>query len=91
MTRKISEEHKEKIKHFNKPVEDLINELSDEELLNIGVVVCSSDFAVAHYNHRWHPKFYHKKEELAHAVRRAWVIGAFNHRERIVDMIEEAQ
>lgn len=84
----LSDKYKEKLKAFGKPVEEVINDLPEEVLLKIGKRVCSTDYAVAHYNDDWHPKFYQNKETLQKAIRRCYTIGAFNHKEQIIDIIE---
>lgn len=85
---KLSEEYKEKLHNLGKPVEEVINELPVKTLLRIGKRVCSTDYAVRFYNNKNHPQFYHNKEHLQQAIRRAWAVGAFEHREQILDILE---
>ncbi len=68
--------------------EEFLGSLSDEVLLEIGRRVASTDFAVRFYNNPKHPKFHQNSRELVRAVRRAWAVGAFDHREQILDAIK---
>lgn len=58
-------------------------------LLKIGRATCSTDFAVRYYYNPRHKKFYKQKDKLKKAIRRIWAIGAFNHRKRIIDILEK--
>ena len=84
---KLSEEYKEKLHNLGKPIEELINDLPVRTLLKIGKRVCSTDYAVRFYYNKQHPKFHLNKKALQHAVRRAWAVGAFNHKKQILDIL----
>ena len=86
---KLSEEYKEKLHNLGKPIEELIDELPVRTLLKIGKRVCSTDYAVRFYYNKQHPKFHLNKEALKHAIRRAWAVGAFNHQEQVIDILED--
>ena len=57
-------------------------------LLPIAKVVCGSDYSVRYYNNKNHPIFYHNDEGVRKALRRCLSIGAFNHRETIIRMLD---
>jgi len=86
---KRSEEYMEMLRGLDKPIEQVINELPVKTLLRIGKRVCSTDFAVRFYRNKRHPSFHLNKEALRHAIRRAWAQGAFNHREQILDILDD--
>ena len=86
---KLSDEYKEKVRLLGKPVEAVISDLPVKTLLKIGKRVCSTDYAVRFYYNKQHPKFHLNKEALKHAIRRAWAVGAFNHQEQIIDILED--
>jgi hypothetical protein len=44
---------------------------SEHDLLRMGKLVAGSDYAVAHYLHPWHKKFFGQRAQLEQAVRRA--------------------
>ena len=87
--RKLSNDYKEKLHNLGKPVVDIINDLPVRTLLKIGKRVCSTDYAVRFYYNKQHPKFHLNKEALKHAIRRAWAVGAFNHQEQVIDILED--
>ena len=64
-----------------------INNLPIKKLLELGKKVCFTDYAIRFYYNKKHPKFHLNKEALKHAVRRAYSIGAFNHRDIIQNFI----
>lgn len=43
---------------------------SERDLLRVGRLVAKTDYAVAHYLHPWHPKFFGQRDQLERAVRR---------------------
>lgn len=86
---KLSDDYKEKLHNLGKPVEAVINDLPVKTLLRIGKRVCSSDYSVRFYYNTQHPKFHLNKETLKHAIRRTYTIGAFNHKEQIIDIVVE--
>jgi hypothetical protein len=49
---------------------DWIEHASDCQLLELGSVVAGTDYAVLHYLHDWHGKFFGQRELLEKAVRR---------------------
>jgi len=67
----------------------LVSTLPDHVLLEIGKRTCSTDFAVRFYNDKNHKKFYKNRSELERAIRRMYTIGAFNHREIAVQIIQK--
>jgi len=86
---KLSEDYKEKLHNLGKPITEVINDLPVKTLLRIGKRVCHSDYAVRFYNNKQHPQFYHNQEALKCSIRRAWGVGAFNHKEQIPDILED--
>lgn len=44
--------------------------LPERQLLDLGQMVAGTDYAVAHYLHPWHPKFFGQRDLLERAVRR---------------------
>ena len=68
---------------------ELINKLSEKVLLEVGKYVCSTDYAVRFYKNKEHPKFYKNRASLEKAIRRSYGMGAFNHRETILDYLME--
>lgn len=78
------------LKNYNvPPFEELTKTLSDEILLEIGKALGSSDFTVRWYNNKDHPGFYKNRANLETAIRRIWCIGAFNHRDRIIQILKD--
>lgn len=79
--------------NYCKEKEAVINEAirlaPNSLLIKIGKIVCSSDFAVQYYYNNKHSSFYKDREKLEKAIRRAHVIGAFNHRDIIIDELDE--
>lgn len=69
-------------------MERLIERLPVDVLLKVGKRVCSSDYVVRFYYNENHPKFHKNQSALRHALRRAWAMGAFNHREQMMNVIE---
>jgi hypothetical protein len=49
---------------------DWVAHLSERQLLDLGQIVAGTDYAVAHYLHPWHPKFFGQRDLLERAVRR---------------------
>ena len=68
---------------------ELISQLSSETLIELGKLVCRTDYAVRFYNNKKHPNFYRNRELLEKAIRRTYAINAFNHREQIIDYLIE--
>ena len=66
---------------------ELIGRLSDKALLEIGKYVCATDFVVRFYNNKKHVSFYKNRALLEKAIRRSYGIGAFNHRDTILDYL----
>jgi hypothetical protein len=66
-----------------------LSRVSDNMLIAIGKRVCSSDFAVRFFKNKGHPKFYQNRDALEKSIRRAYAIGAFQHRAQIVEMLED--
>ena len=58
------------------------------KLLYIGKRICNTDYAIRFYNNKKHKKFYHNRPAVEKAIRRAYAMGAFNHRERIKEILE---
>ena len=86
---KLSDDYKEKLHNLGKPIEEVINDLPVTTLLRIGKCVRSTDYAVRSYNNKQHPQFYHNQEALKCSIRRAWGVGAFRHKEQILDILED--
>ena len=76
------------MKHFGKLFTDLVDDLPIYVLLKLGRRVCSSDYAVKYYYNKKHKMFHCKKKVLRKAIRRAWGIGAFEHRFDIIRELE---
>lgn len=66
---------------------ELISRLSDKTLIEIGKYVCGTDFVVRFYNNKQHPNFYKNRKLLEKAIRRSYAVGAFNHKETILDYL----
>lgn len=66
---------------------NLINSAPIYVLLEIGKYVARTDYAICYYNNPKHPKFYREKEKVRKSIRRAYGIGAFDHREIIERML----
>lgn len=65
-----------------------INTMPIYKLKPVARLVCGTDYAVRFYDNPKHPKFYHKQDPFRKALRRCYTIGAFDHRETIVRMLE---
>lgn len=75
------------IKKDAEELQNVLNtgELSTDFYLNLGKQVASTDYAVCHFNNKNHPKFYHNKEALLHALRKAWNNSStFEQKERFL-------
>ena len=68
---------------------EYISKLSDETLIEIGKLVCGTDYAVRFYKNKSHLKFYKNRGLLEKAIRRSFAMGAFDHRETILDYLME--
>ena len=66
---------------------ELISNLDDKTLVELGKLVCRGDFAVRFYSNKKHRGFYKNRELLEKSVRRAYAVNAFNHREQIIDYL----
>lgn len=93
--RKMSESVKEAVKELLQSqevdsIEDLFETLPEKTLLELGKKVQHTDFAVRFYNKPQHAKFYKNKEELIRVVRHVWAVGAFNHREQILAVLQKS-
>lgn len=62
-----------------------INTESVQNLLKIGKIVCSTDYAVRHYYNRRSRIYHLNREALRKSIRRCYTIGAFNHRKTIIE------
>ena len=58
-----------------------------EDLLYVGRLVCSTDYAIRFFKNKNHPKFYKNEEAVRHAIRRAYSQGAFDHAKQIGDAL----
>ena len=67
----------------------VLSKVPDKVLLEIGGYVSKTDFAVRFYNNKKHPQFYKNRELLEKSIRRSYGMGAFNHRETIIDYLED--
>ena len=56
-------------------------------LLRLGEKVCGCDYAIQFFDNKKHPLFYRKEEKVRSAVRHAWALGAFEHRDRILESV----
>lgn len=64
-----------------------INTLPVSKLMPVAKIVCKTDCAVTYYQNKNHPQFYHNQDALRKALRRCFSIGAFNHREIIIQKL----
>jgi hypothetical protein len=78
------------IKYYGKDFIQLSDKLEDDLSLKIGKSVCDTDFVVRFYKNKNHKQFYHNRKELIKSVRRAFGIGAFNHREQIFNIVYDS-
>ena len=69
----------------------LTEKMKISTLLAIGKRIASTDYAVRFYYKKNHPKFHLKREQLEKSVRRAFGIGAFNHKEQAIDILERLE
>ena len=65
-----------------------INTLPIKTLMPVAKLVCGTDYAVRFYYNKNHPKFYRNKEAFRHALRRCFTIGAFEHRQTIIQRLD---
>lgn len=65
-----------------------INTRPIEELMPVARIVCNTDYAVCFYNNKNHPQFYKNSEKVRKSLRRCVEIGAFDHRETIITMLD---
>ena len=49
---------------------EVLDELSDDELLKLGKIFALTDLAVKFFKSKHHPKFYKNRDELIRAIRR---------------------
>lgn len=64
---------------------ELLNEIDNNTLLRMAESVCGSDYAVGHF--KKNPNCKSNRELLEKAIRRSYSMGAFNHRETIIDYL----
>ena len=80
---------------YGKPKESfssIIAAQSDEVLVEIGQAIRSWDPIIQHYFDEEQPRYYKRRKKLEHALFRAWMIGALDHQEqamKILDVKEE--
>ena len=70
--------------------EEVFNKLdiiSNDILFEIGESIASTDYAVYYFNNKKHPQYYKNVDGLKHAVRKSLSIGAFNNREKTIDLL----
>lgn len=67
---------------------DLTKTVPVSVLLEIGKRIVPTDFAIRFYRNKNHPKFYNNRFALEKSVRRAFEIGAFDHRRQAMDILE---
>ena len=65
-----------------------INTLPISELKPVARVVCGADSEIMYYDNPKQSSYYHKSELFRYALRRCYSIGAFDHRETIVRMLD---
>ncbi|MFB3764841.1 MAG: hypothetical protein ACE14P_06280 [Methanotrichaceae archaeon] len=68
--------------------EYVIENLSDEILLKMGRAVASTEDAIAYFDDEGHPEFYHNRQALLKAIKKAWAIGADDHKEKLVRYLD---
>lgn len=83
----IKNDREDFIKSYGMDFISLVPTLNIELLLKIGKRICSTDYAVRFYYNKNHPKFYKQKDLLIKAIRRAYSMGAFNHREQAHEIV----
>lgn len=66
-----------------------IKGVPDEVLLKIGKRIASSDYEVRGFTSKRNPNLYKNRRLLLSAVNRAYSIGAFNHREQAMKILED--
>lgn len=76
---------------YSKPFDKLIEKIPVYLLLEMGKRVASTDYVVRYYYNSKHKKFYKNKEGLKKCIRRAWNIGAFNHRRQLLNILESSE
>lgn len=85
-------ENAEWAKEFREKTGDDFNDFSKKVpvavLLAIGRRIASTDYAVRFYDNKQHPKFHTNREALEKAVRRAWSLGAFEHRGQVIELVQ---
>jgi len=70
---------------------ELTRKMKISTLLAIGERISSTDYAVRFYYKKNHPKFHLNRGELEKSIRRAYGIGAFNHKGQAVEILEELE
>lgn len=80
----------------DEPIEDrlfaeMTKKMKTETLLTIGKRIASTDYAVCNFHKKGHPKFHKNRATLEKAIRRAYAIGAFNHRSQAKEILEETE
>ena len=80
---------KRKLEQLQLPSSKVFNELPTYILLKMGHAVCNCDFIIQFYYNKRHKIFYKKRNLLEKSIRKTWEIGAFNHRERILKILND--
>lgn len=62
--------------------------MPDETLVKIGTLIAGSDYAVQGFRNKKQPGFYKNRELMLSAIRKAYAVGAFNHREQAMKILQ---